>query len=90
MSKHHVLFIIGVAIIFLPFIGIPYAFKSILILLAGVSVCFLTVFLHVEKRTSARRVTRSRKKIVTLHPEIPTTSEGQSDYQAEVDVPEIK
>lgn len=62
MSKPHLLFIIGIIIIFLPFLGIPYAFKSIIIVIAGLAVSFFAILLHVDKRAPVRRVGRTRRK----------------------------
>jgi hypothetical protein len=62
MSKPKVLFLLGIIITLLPFMGIPYLLKISLIIAAGLTVSLLSIFLHVERKAPVRRITRPRKK----------------------------
>ena len=52
MQKTKILFILGVLVVLLPYLGFPYAIKNILITLAGLGVIFFTYFIYSENKNA--------------------------------------
>ncbi len=62
MSKAKVVFLLGIGVVLIPFLGVPYTFKMIIAVLLGISISSLGMFMHIEKTTEKKTLKRPRIK----------------------------
>ena len=61
MRKERVLFILGVWVAILPYLGFPYAWKSVLFVLTGLGLIYFSYVLYGEAKAGE---TKEKKKTV--------------------------
>lgn len=64
MRKERTLLIVGILIAMLPFLGFPDLFRSILICLSGLFVCFIAYRFYVKERLLAAKDDTAMKPFV--------------------------
>lgn len=63
MSKNKIVFILGIALVILPFLGFPSAWKTFFMLVMGLFLVSLSFTTSLRKRTSGKKYPRTKKDI---------------------------
>jgi uncharacterized membrane protein len=63
MSKNKIVFILGIALVILPFLGFPSAWKTFLMIIIGLFLISLSFTTSLRKRTSGKKYPRTKKDI---------------------------
>lgn len=64
MRKEKTLFIIGLWVIILPFLGFPNNWRKILFVLTGIAVMYLAYLFYLETKARIARITNQSKNFV--------------------------
>lgn len=64
MRKEKTLFIIGLWVIILPFLGFPNNWRKILFVLTGLAVMYLAYLFYLETKARIARITNQSKNFV--------------------------
>lgn len=65
MSKNKIVFILGIVLIVLPFLGFPSAWKTFFMVVIGLFLVSLSFTTSLRKRTSGKKYPRTKKDSVT-------------------------
>lgn len=64
MRKEKTLFIIGLWVIILPFLGFPNNWRKILFILTGLAIMYLAYLFYLETKARIARITNQSKNFV--------------------------